>query len=127
MLKELSELSGTTGSNNEQLISVSWLQHLDKEKGECLIFHGRKYPYLATLPDIDVYDGANFEVQSMTLRSAIPFSEAYGKEKFFQNILKPPVPVTSEQMDALTEIQSDLTAKFDSLFGSSDESSASDN
>ena len=127
LLKELSELSGTTGSNNEQLISVSWLQHLDKEKGECLIFHGRKYPYLATLPDIDVYDGANFEVQSMTLRSAIPFSEAYGKEKFFQNILKPPVPVTSEQMDALTEIQSDLTAKFDSLFGSSDESSASDN
>ena len=44
LLREISELSGVTGSNREPLIRMSRLQHLDKETGECLIFSGRKNP-----------------------------------------------------------------------------------
>lgn len=87
LLNELSELGGITGSNNSRLISVSWLQHLDKEKGECLIFSGRKYPYVAALPDINVYDRQLFEEQDMKIRQEVSFGKAYQNETFFQNIL----------------------------------------
>lgn len=92
LLNELSELSGTTGSNNGKLISVSWLQHLDKEKGECLIFSGRKYPYLAILPDIDVYDEKLFDVQNMEIRLEVSFGRAYRDATFFRDIIDPPTP-----------------------------------
>lgn len=117
LLKELSELGGTTGTNNDHLISVSWLQHLDKEKGECLIFSGRKYPYVAALPDIDVYDGKNFTIHEMEPRPETIFAENYGSANFFQNILFPPKPPSAAE---LADIQSELTAKFDELFGSTD-------
>ena len=61
LLREVSELSGRTGANKEPLISISKLQHLDKDIGECLIFSGRKHPYIAKLPDIDVYDKGNYK------------------------------------------------------------------
>lgn len=54
-LKEISELTGKNG-RNEPIISISRLQHLNKERGECLVFNGRKYPYFAKLPDIDEYE-----------------------------------------------------------------------
>ncbi len=92
LLKELSELGGTTGSNNGKLISVSWLQHLDKEKGECLILSGRKYPYVAVLPDIDAYDGKLYDVQNMEIRQEVSFGKTYRDGNFFQNIISPPTP-----------------------------------
>lgn len=58
LLQEISTLAGE--KRNKPLIPVSRLQHLDKEKGECLIFAGRLYPYIACLPDISIYDGNQF-------------------------------------------------------------------
>jgi type IV secretion system protein VirD4 len=53
----LDELIGLAGRRNfeQQLVSVSTLQTLDKEKGEAFILHNRLYPYIARLLDIDEY------------------------------------------------------------------------
>lgn len=90
LLREISELSGQTGKNNEPLISVSRLQHLDKEKGECLIFCGRKNPYIAKLPDIDVYDNNVYPIEQMQLREQIVFPSDYGTGTFFRDVVRQP-------------------------------------
>ena len=68
LLQEISTLAGDKG--NKPLISVSRLQHLNKEKGECLVFAGRLYPYISCLPDISVYDHDEFEEWPMGIRNA---------------------------------------------------------
>ncbi len=58
LLREISELCGsirTEEGNVRQLISVSELQRLDKEKGEALIMHAREYPIITEMADIDRY------------------------------------------------------------------------
>ena len=80
LLRDISELSGKTGTNNEPLISVSRLQHLNKDMGECLIFNGRKYPYFSFLPDIDQYDDNNYQVLEMPVRE---MSKKENSIKFF--------------------------------------------
>lgn len=114
LLREISELSGRTGTNNEPLISVSWLQHLDKEKGECLIFNGRKYPYLASLPDIDIYDGNAYPIAEMEIRENCKFSEEYKKGTYFAEVIKHQ-KLVEQQKDY--DLQKELEAKFDELFG----------
>ena len=91
LLREISELGGYTGNNNDRLISISQLQHLDKDKGECLVFTGRKYPYISSLPDIDVYEDAYAKVKAperpMELRKALSASSKYKQKDYFKNIL----------------------------------------
>ena len=90
LLREISELSGVTGSNREPLISVSRLQHLDKEAGECLVFSGRKYPYFSYLPDIEEYDGNEYALRPLPLRKMPELPEgAYTKEYYFQELISP--------------------------------------
>lgn len=90
LLREISELSGVTGSNREPLISVSRLQHLDKEAGECLVFSGRKYPYFSYLPDIEEYDGNEYALRPLPLRKMAELPEgAYAKEHYFQELISP--------------------------------------
>ena len=90
LLREISELSGVTSSNREPLISMSRLQHLDKEAGECLIFSGRKYPYFSHLPDIEEYDGNRHIVRPLPLRRSPDLPEnAYSQEQFFQKMISP--------------------------------------
>lgn len=67
LLQEISTLAGEKG--NKPLIPVSRLQHLDKEKGECLIFAGRLYPYIACLPDISEYDHNDYREWPMPKRN----------------------------------------------------------
>lgn len=67
LLQEISTLAGEKG--NKPLIPVSRLQHLDKDKGECLIFAGRLYPYIASLPDISEYDHDHFHEWPMPKRN----------------------------------------------------------
>lgn len=90
LLREISELSGVTGTSREPLISVSRLQHLDKEAGECLVFSGRKYPYFSYLPDIDEYDGNDYALRPLPLRMMPELPEgAYTKENYFQELISP--------------------------------------
>ena len=79
LLPEVSELGGSFGANREPLISVSRLQHLDKNTGECLVFNGRKNPYFSKLPDIDLYDQGIIEkidccTRSIREKSGLPLS-----------------------------------------------------
>lgn len=101
LLREISELGGLTGSNREPLISMSRLQHLDKEAGECLIFSGRKYPYFSYLPDIEEYDGNEYAVRPLSLRKMPKLPEgAYTKEHYFQELVSP------EQVETLPDRRS---------------------
>lgn len=54
-LVEISSLCGTQKSG-KPLITTSRLQRLDKDKGEVLIMHGRKYPFMSILKDVNEYD-----------------------------------------------------------------------
>ncbi len=58
LLDEISKLCGTRKKNGseEPLISTSELQHLSKEKGECVVFYHRNYPFVAQLADISEYE-----------------------------------------------------------------------
>ena len=59
LLNEISELCGTYRTPKgeiRKLISVSELQRLDKQKGEALIMHGRQYPVISEIADIDDYE-----------------------------------------------------------------------
>ena len=133
LLREISELSGTMGTNNEPLVSISRLQHLDKEKGECLIFSGRKYPYIAELPDIDVYDSAQPPAFEMRLRQS-EGNQTFPMD-FFKKVINSSLEETLEfvstqnkeqsissndmatHMQGVSRIQQELEVKFDELFG----------
>ena len=59
LLEKISQLCGNTRDHDgsvHRLISVSQLQRLDKEKGEALILHGRQYPVISEIADIDRYE-----------------------------------------------------------------------
>lgn len=132
LLREISDLSGMTGTNHEPLISVSRLQHLNKEKGECLIFSGRKYPYIAALPDIDIYDSAQPPFFAMQPRMS-PKAQDFSPD-FFTRMVCPSShkEIESEQTELdeqstwrddeeMPNLQMDLKAKFEELLGSLDD------
>lgn len=59
LLNEISSLCGNIRVAEgvvRPLISTSELQRLDKRKGEALIIHGRQYPIITEIPDIDSYE-----------------------------------------------------------------------
>jgi type IV secretion system protein VirD4 len=62
LLEEISILCGQVmytdsdaSKKLKSLITISELQRLNKEKGEALILHGRNYPFVTELSDIDQY------------------------------------------------------------------------
>ena len=88
LLRELSELGGMTDSNHEPLISISRLQHLEKDAGECLIFSGRKHPYFTELPDINVYDQMQYVSHELPQRNETPLQEdVYSRPNYFENLV----------------------------------------
>ena len=69
LLNEMSFLCGEIdawgpgGAEKRRLISVTELQRFSKEKGECLILHGREYPFITYMADIDQYPAfSNYKV-----------------------------------------------------------------
>jgi len=113
LLENFSLLCGTVLTKNmdgkenvKPLISVSELQRLSKEKGEALILHGRNYPFVTQLPDIDEYTFKKYppiKTEDRTLpqivrynvdkvleeirkgKKPVPFSvEVYGEERFYK-------------------------------------------
>lgn len=60
LLEYISQLAGKYksryGHEERDLISVTELQHLSKEKGECIVFLERNYPFLTQLPIIYDYE-----------------------------------------------------------------------
>ena len=112
LLQEISNLCGNTVSDfsddkikSKPLISISELQRFNKESGETLILHGRHYPFVTKLPDIDEYafdfyppvtankhrlpQIAQYDVNSVINKISnktipVPFSlEVFGEEKYY--------------------------------------------
>jgi type IV secretion system protein VirD4 len=117
LLDEISKLCGETfyresdGSlKSRPLISVSELQRFKKEYGETLILHGRNYPFVSELPDINnykfkIYPSVKKKVQQLpninrydvdkviseilNQKRHLPFSfEVYGKKTYYIEPLK---------------------------------------
>ena len=64
LLKEISELCGTTGNTGgKPLLSVTDLQRLDKQEGEVLILSGRNKPFISKLADISLYEESSLPEQ----------------------------------------------------------------
>ena len=130
LLREISELGGTTGTNYQPLLSISKLQHMDKEKGECLVFCGRKKPYIAKLPDIELYDNGNPPALDMPIRKNRQTIQI--SYKFFTQLVhqfKHTAELSKETLDSsedLMDIQEELEKKFDELFGKNDDSDSTD-
>lgn len=120
-LSLLDEVSNLCGRNKgEPLVSPSLLQHLDKEKGECLLMLARNNPYIARLADIDSYynfdDSIIYPEKSAEERKAdILTSEEIDR------IIRPPEPNRDNDH---YDIQKELEAKFDELFGNLDDEPA---
>ena len=104
LLKEISNLCGFSsfqdadgGIKSQPLISVSELQRFKKERGETLILHGRHYPFVTELPDIDEYK-FKFYAPKKTKEHQLPQIMRYDVNKVLDEIKskKRPIPFSVE-------------------------------
>jgi len=104
LLQEISSLCGNTtykepndSINSRPLISISELQRLKKEYGETLILHGRNYPFVTELPDINEY---KFKIYPQIRRQEyqLPKIVHYNADKVINEIIdkKRPIPFSVE-------------------------------
>jgi len=99
LLQEISSLCGETiyrdsdeAIKSRPLISVSELQRLKKEFGETLILHGRNYPFVTELPDINEY---KFNIYPQVKRDdhQLPKIQHYDAEKVIKSIIEKKIPI----------------------------------
>ncbi len=90
LLAEISNLCGSYYTSNglrRQLISISELQRLDKQKGEALIMHSRQYPIITEIADIDSYSMFKgyepLELETYTM----PDAKMFDIFKFYDDVL----------------------------------------
>jgi len=104
LLREISDLCGNTfykdssGSiTSKSLISTSELQRFKKEYGETLILHGRNYPFVTELPDIDEYSFMRY-TPIATIARSLPEFVQYDVNKVISSIIngKRPIPFSAE-------------------------------
>jgi type IV secretion system protein VirD4 len=99
LLVEISDLCGVRnykaadGATMErQFISISELQRFRKEYGEALILHGRNYPFVTELPDIDEYSFGDYPPVEARKRK-LPEIERYNSGKVIAAITKKERPL----------------------------------
>lgn len=115
LLQEISILAGK--KNNKPLISVSDLQHLDKETGECLVFSGRCYPYFSHLADIDLLAGKPYKRLKIKTRNK---SKTISINWFQQELMEKKEEREEDEEKTeqeLVDIQEELEKKSDESFG----------
>lgn len=115
LLQSISLLAGQT-ADGKPLISVFALQHLDKEKGEALVFSGRLFPFITELVDIGKIDNDEYEVLEMTER--IPVRTTIDKiDNGSTDSLEDDKLAIEPVKDDTYDLQKELERKFDELFG----------
>ena len=99
LLQEISSLCGETiykdsdeTIKSRPLISISELQRLKKEFGETLILHGRNYPFVTELPDINEYK-FNIYPQIKRDEHQLPKIPHYNVDKVIKSILEKKIPI----------------------------------
>lgn len=125
LLEELAILCGKHSNGEKYVIPPDSLQHLSKERGEALLLSGRLYPYITMLADIDKYDGGKYrylkiekELRNMNAVIGFDREEIDEVSKFEEE------KAIEEESDY--DLQKELEAKFDELFGSLQDGSEED-
>lgn len=139
LLREISELCGTR-KDQRQLVSVSFLQHLNKDEGEALVLSGRMNPYQAHLADIDFYDRGVYQElplefsrwdNNCTISSFKGLLEEEPQEQHtefpaIESLAVQDKDVAQSELMEKERLQKELEAKFDELFGDLDDGSDED-
>ena len=108
ILKEISELCGVD-RNRKELVTVSFLQHLDKNAGEALILSGRLYPYKAHLADIDFFDKGKSKELELPLHDYLTNSLIKSFQELFN--LEEEKDFNANEIDLRTKLEE----KFDKM------------
>lgn len=126
LLQEISSLAGVD-SNGKAIISVSALQHLDKDRGQVFVFCGRLFPFVSELADISEFDQEKYKILELEERRHINKEkkscddkiQGYAKSNASAILHTPNFNVTQQD----DELRKELERKFDELFGSLDDES----
>lgn len=102
LLEEISALCGsycTPAGSSRRLISVSELQRLDKNKGEALIMHGRQYPVISEIADIDQYEMFKGYKTVELADYEMPEAKMFDLEQFYVDVIKENRPLPFAEGD----------------------------
>lgn len=115
LLADISALCGKNKSGRD-IVSVSALQHLSKEKGQALVLSGRLLPYISELVDISEYDHDRY----VTLKMNIEKRKRYLLSNFDCIVTKQNKKDSSDEYRTkidMLDFKTELEQKFDELFG----------
>lgn len=128
LLQEISDLCGNKNKivsenigKNVPLISVSQLQHLSKEHGEALVLHGRQYPYITRLADIDQYAFEQYSSIPLIKRDKKPVP-IFDLKKYLKDHTEKEIKglfgdeVFCSEDDSEDESEDEIEKKFEGLF-----------
>lgn len=96
LVKNLSDLCGTqTDSSGIHLpiISPSELMRFSKTKGEMLLLHGRCYPFVTELPDIEEYQFPLFPPVAMSVKGKMPMPMVLNTAALLRDIEEGCIPI----------------------------------
>ena len=122
LLDEISNLCGQIRLPNgitRRLISTSELQRLRKEKGETLILHGREYPFITEIADIDQYECFK-GYHALTLeKNEITESTPFSMDEYHKNVLdgKIPYPFSNGKMHEKPPVSALGSSSLEDLLG----------
>lgn len=120
LLQEISSLAGTD-SSGKAVISVSALQHLDKDRGQVFILCGRLFPFVAELADISEFDHEKYEILKLEDREKPKAEKTEYANNIQKNIEKETLITKSDSEVISDELQRELEKKFDEIFGPIDD------
>lgn len=109
LLQELSSLCGNVRDGRLPLVSISALQHLDKNKGEALVLCGRKNPYYARLWDIDQYDNGRYKQRPILPEARNQREKIDGRSIALKYLSKEEFPVFQEGKDIMSSVNRNET------------------
>lgn len=134
LLEEISLLCGKKSNGTKYLVPLEALQHFNKEKGEVLVLSGRLYPFVSRLIDIKKYDSDNIikppDLDKVEFHdNAIDFSLSHSNISInndlniesLDDLFENEDEYNSNMKSEVEDIQKELEAKFDELFGSINE------
>lgn len=101
LLSEISRLCGsyyTADGRNRDLVSISELQRLNKQKGESLIIYSRQYPTISEIADIDEYPMYKGYETPVLQAYEMPETQMFDLNRFYEDVINEvrPLPFADE-------------------------------
>jgi len=85
LLQSIVRLGGKK-SNGKDLFTVADLQRLDKEQGECVVFHGRCHPFISTFVRFDAWAASQYDAESLSLENELKIPEIFSIERLVPKV-----------------------------------------